>query len=39
MSVSQIRYRRLGYLALNVSDLDKSRAFYTDILGLTVDFR
>lgn len=37
MSVSQIRYRRLGYLALNVSDLDKSRAFYTDILGLTDD--
>ncbi|MBO9379847.1 bleomycin resistance protein [Sphingomonas histidinilytica] len=37
MSVSHIRYRRLGYLALNVSDLERSRAFYTDVVGLTDD--
>ena len=29
-----IRYRRLGYVALNVSDLDRSEAFYTDLVGL-----
>lgn len=34
MSVSQIRYRRLGYLALNVSDVERSRDFYTRIVGL-----
>jgi 2,3-dihydroxy-p-cumate/2,3-dihydroxybenzoate 3,4-dioxygenase len=29
-----IRYRRLGYLALNVSDLDRSQDFYRDVVGL-----
>lgn len=29
-----IRYRRLAYLALNVSDLDRSIAFYRDVMGL-----
>jgi 2,3-dihydroxy-p-cumate/2,3-dihydroxybenzoate 3,4-dioxygenase len=29
-----IRYRRLGYLALNVGDLDRSQAFYRDVVGL-----
>ena len=28
------RYRKLGYVALNVTDLDRSAAFYTDIVGL-----
>jgi len=32
--MEQVRYRGLGYVALNVSDIDKSRAFYTDIVGL-----
>lgn len=34
MSVSDIRYRRLGYVALNVTDLDRSEAFYRDQVGL-----
>lgn len=29
-----IRYQRLGYVALNVSDLDRSEDFYTRVLGL-----
>jgi 2,3-dihydroxy-p-cumate/2,3-dihydroxybenzoate 3,4-dioxygenase len=29
-----IRYRKLGYVALNVSDLDRSVAFYRDMAGL-----
>lgn len=28
------RYRKLGYVALNVSDLARSTRFYTDIVGL-----
>ena len=28
------RYRRLGYVALNVTDMVRSREFYTDLLGL-----
>lgn len=28
------RYRKLGYVALNVTDLDRSAAFYTDTVGL-----
>lgn len=28
------RYRRLGYVALNVTDMFRSRAFYQEILGL-----
>ena len=31
---AEFRYRRLGYVALNVSDLARSRAFYQDIVGL-----
>lgn len=30
------RYRRLGYVALNVTDLDRSVAFYRDLVGLDV---
>ncbi|TDU31919.1 2,3-dihydroxy-p-cumate/2,3-dihydroxybenzoate 3,4-dioxygenase [Panacagrimonas perspica] len=30
------RYKRLGYVALNVTDLAKSTAFYRDIVGLAV---
>jgi 2,3-dihydroxy-p-cumate/2,3-dihydroxybenzoate 3,4-dioxygenase len=29
-----IRYRQLGYVALNVADVERSRAFYGDELGL-----
>lgn len=31
------RYRRLAYVALDVSDLDRSVAFYQDLVGLTLD--
>lgn len=34
--MTEIRYRRLGYVALNVSDLERSRRFYRDIVGLTL---
>lgn len=30
------RYRRLGYVALNVSELERSTAFYRDLVGLSV---
>lgn len=30
------RYKRLGYVALNVSNLEQSTAFYRDIVGLNV---
>ena len=29
-----IRYKKLGYVELNVSDLDRSQKFYQDIVGL-----
>src|SRR5258708_35387798 len=29
-----IRYKKLGYVELNVSNLEKSRRFYEDIVGL-----
>jgi 2,3-dihydroxy-p-cumate/2,3-dihydroxybenzoate 3,4-dioxygenase len=29
-----IRYRKLGYVALNVSDLERSATFYRDLVGL-----
>jgi 2,3-dihydroxy-p-cumate/2,3-dihydroxybenzoate 3,4-dioxygenase len=28
------RYRKLGYVALNVTDIGRSTAFYTDVVGL-----
>ncbi len=31
------RYRRLSYVALDVTDLARSTAFYRDLVGLTVD--
>jgi len=31
-----IRYKRLGYIALNVSDLEKSSNFYYTVVGLTL---
>ena len=34
MTRSNARYQRLGYLALNVSDLEKSARFYEDVVGL-----
>jgi 2,3-dihydroxy-p-cumate/2,3-dihydroxybenzoate 3,4-dioxygenase len=37
MSLDEVRYRRLGYIALNVSDLAASREFYEAKLGLKVD--
>lgn len=37
MAVDDIRYVRLGYVALNVTDLDRSRHFYEKLVGLTVD--
>lgn len=33
------RYRRLSYVALDVADIDRSLAFYRDLVGLTVDRR
>jgi 2,3-dihydroxy-p-cumate/2,3-dihydroxybenzoate 3,4-dioxygenase len=30
------RYQRLGYVALNVTDLERSTAFYRDLVGLDV---
>jgi len=30
---SRLRYRKLAYVALNVSDLDRSRAFYENTVG------
>ena len=35
MSVDDIRFKRLGYVALNVTDLDRAQAFYIDKIGLT----
>ena len=31
------RYRRLSYVALDVTDLARSTAFYRDLVGLTID--
>jgi 2,3-dihydroxy-p-cumate/2,3-dihydroxybenzoate 3,4-dioxygenase len=33
--VQDFRYRRLGYVALNVSDVERSGKFYRDFVGLT----
>lgn len=37
MSLDEVRYRRLGYVALNVTDLAASREFYEAKVGLKVD--
>lgn len=37
MAVNEIRFARLGYVALNVSEMERSVAFYRDIVGLTCD--
>ena len=37
MALEDIRYRRLGYLGLNVTDIAASQAFYEDKVGLKVD--
>ena len=34
MAIEQVRYRGLGYVALSASDIERSRAFYTDMVGL-----
>jgi len=34
MAVQDIRYRRLGYLALSVTNLERSEAFYRDLVGV-----
>lgn len=36
MSSPPFRYKRLGYLAVNVSDLERSVGFYRDVVGLAV---
>ena len=33
------RYRKLGYVALNVTDIERSTAFYTDVVGLDLSER
>ncbi|SEP87701.1 2,3-dihydroxy-p-cumate/2,3-dihydroxybenzoate 3,4-dioxygenase [Solimonas aquatica] len=35
-AASPLRYKRLAYVALNVSDLARSTAFYRDLVGLSV---
>lgn len=37
MSIDQVRYRGLGYIALNVSDVAASKRFYADLKGLQAD--
>lgn len=39
MAVSDIRYARLGYVAINVTDLDRSAEFYETTVGLTLEER
>lgn len=34
--MNSFTYKRLGYVALNVTDLDLSKVFYSGLLGLTV---
>ncbi len=35
----RVRYRKLGYVALNVTDIGRSVAFYRDLVGLDVSER
>ncbi|PAL24219.1 VOC family protein [Sphingopyxis sp. GW247-27LB] len=37
MAVSDIRYKRLGYIALTVTDLDRSAEFYREMVGVAVE--
>ena len=37
MAVADIRYKQLGYVALNVTDLEKSRKFYEELVGMQCD--
>lgn len=37
--MAPFRYRKLGYVALNVSDLEKSLHFYCDLVGLQLEAR
>ncbi len=37
MAPDEIRYRRIGYVALNVTDIAVSRRFYEEKVGLTAD--
>jgi len=39
MAVDDIRYARLGYVAINVTDLDRSADFYERTVGLTCEER
>ena len=34
MTMAPFRYRKPGYVALNVSDVDRSVHFYRDLVGL-----
>ena len=38
-ALPQIRYRRLGYAALKVTDLSASRIFIRDLMGLKIERR
>ena len=37
MAVSDIRYKRLGYIALTVTDPDRSKSFYRDMVGVDAE--
>jgi 2,3-dihydroxy-p-cumate/2,3-dihydroxybenzoate 3,4-dioxygenase len=39
MTVADIRYARLGYVAINVTDLNRSADFYETIVGLSIEER
>ena len=39
MAIDDIRYARLGYVAINVTDLDRSATFYEKTVGLTLEER
>ena len=35
MASDRIRYKRLGYVVLNATDVTRSRKFYEELVGLT----